>query len=463
MTQALSIGASAIEADTTAIDTISENVANAQTAGYVAESAQLAALPGADGAGSGVEVVGIAQATSALLSANNWQAQGELGNLGSLQQVLSSVESVFPLTTAATTPASSGSGISGQLATFWSSWDAIAQDPSSTAPRLEVIDNARVLAESLNEASTQLGQIAANATSELTADLAQVNTLLGQVADLNRSIVVTKSSGGSPAQLVDQLHAVLQTLAQLVGVSVRTGEAGTADLSIGGVTVVQGTTASSLRRETQAGSSVVVATPGSVTVPVSSGSVAGLLQSVNYYLPQYRSELDKVAETLVTTVNSQLKKGYFSTGAAASPATTPTTPSTYELFTGTSAADIALNPAVATHPERLAVSATPGAAAANNGANAQAMAAHATSLTGPDGEYQNLVQNMGADAQSVNNQFAAQTSVATQAQSALQAVTGVDVTAQLTDLLNFQNSYQAAAKVISVVDAAVQSLLGAVQ
>ncbi|MGH9088506.1 MAG: flagellar hook-associated protein FlgK [Acidimicrobiales bacterium] len=462
MTQALSIGVSSLNANRTAIDATSENVANTQTPGYVRESAQMVALPGGGtlGIGSGVAVTTVAQATSALLSANSWQAQGALANLSSLQQTLSAVENVFPLATQPATSSASGAsatssaGISGQLATFWSSWDAVAQSPASLAPRTQIVDKAQSLAVSLNEASTQLSQISANSSKQLGEQVAQVNTLLTQAASLNQSIVTTKGGGGNPNQLEDQLRSVISTLSQLAGVNVRTQTDGTAMVSINGVTVVQGTTVSALSVGTTAGSTVVVAAPGKVPVPVTSGSIAGLLSAVNHYIPQYRGQLDAVANDLKATVNNQLAAGY--TGTGASGGTSP-------LFVGNGATGISVNSAIVADPQLIAASATATpTTAANNGANAQSMAELGTSAGAPDAAYQTMVQNVGAETQSIDNQLQAQTSVASQAQQALQAVTGVNIDQELTDLLGYQQNYQASAKLISTVDATLQSLLQAV-
>lgn len=475
MTQALGIGASGISADMTVIDALAQNIANAQTPGYISEMANLAALPGGSmfGAGSGVEVTSITQATNALLSANNWQAQGALSNLSALQETLSAVENVFPLASqpaGATTASSSSSSIAGQLSTFWSAWDAIAENPSATAPRVEVLDDAQGLVTSLHEASAQLAQITENAVSELTGQVQQVNSLLAQVANLNQSIALTEGSGSSTAPLEDQLQSALSTLSQLAGVEVRMQPNGTATVSISGMAVVQQNTAGVLElsssttpttgtRKLSVNLEVSSGTP--LAVPVSGGSIAGLLSSVNTYVPKAQSMLNSVASSLATTVNNELKTAYTATGA---PATS--TPDHWQMFVGTAtAAGIELNTAMVGTPSVIAVSstdATTGRAAANNGAIAQAMAELGTTPNGPDAHYQTLVQSMGALTQSVNNQVEAQTAVASQAKQALEAVTGVDITSDLTSLLNFQQNYEASARVLNTVDSAVQALLQAV-
>src|SRR6185437_12179974 len=260
----------------------SENVANAQTPGYVAETAQIGALPGGDnlGIGDGVEVTTVSQATNALLAANNWQAQGALAHLGSLQQSLSAIKAVFPLATEPSTNATStttNASIAGQLASFWSSWDAVAEAPSSLAPRTEIVEAAQGLVTSLGEAATQLTQVQTNTATQLGNQVEQVNSLLTQVAELNQSVVATEATGASANQLTDQLNVTVGTLSQLAGVDVRMMANGTATVSIGGITLVQGTNAAQLSLATAGGTTSVVASPGGATVPVSSGSMAGLL------------------------------------------------------------------------------------------------------------------------------------------------------------------------------------------
>ena len=458
MDEAMSIAASSLNAERAAMAATSENVANAQTPGYVAETAQIGALPGGDslGIGDGVEVTTVSQATNALLAANNWQAQGALANLGSLQQSLTAIEDVFPLGTQSSTSTSStttNASISGQLANFWSAWDAIAEAPSSLAPRTEIVNMAQGLVTSLNEAATQLTQVQTNTSAQLGNQVAQVNSLLTQVAQLNQSIVTTQGGGTNANQLIDQLNAAVGTLSQVAGVDVRMLSNGTAAVSIGGVAVVQGANAAQLSLSTTGGVTSVVASPGGVTVPISSGSMAGLLSSLNQYLPEYRQELNTVADDLKSTVNTQLAAGYTASGASG--ATDP-------LFVGTGASGLSVNAAVVADPTLLAASGAAGAAAANDGSNAQAMAELGTVATGPDAAYQNLVQGIGADTQNVNSQLEAQTSVAQQAQQAQQAVSGVNLTQELSNLMAFQQNFEASAKLLTVVDTTVQSLLTAV-
>jgi flagellar hook-associated protein 1 len=457
MDAGLSIAESSLNAQRTAINVTAENVANSKTPGYVRESATITPLPGGDalGVGAGAIVSGIAQAQNALLSANATQATGALASLTSSQQVLTGIENVFPLGqgTSGSSSSASNASIAGQLSSFWSDWDAVNADPTAPAPRSQIIAAAQGLVASLHEAATQLTQLQANAVANLAGTVSATNTLLAQAATLNQRIVTTVGGGGDPAQLRDQLNGVVDQLATSAGVTVRAQPDGTDTIAIGGITLVQGTTASNLSVSTSGGATSIVATPGGVTVPVTSGQIAGVLQGINQYLPQYRGQLDDVAGALAHAVNTQLAAGYTASGVSG--ASEP-------LFVGSTAATLSLNPAVVADPTLIAAATTTGPAAANDGSNAQAMAELGNVPGGPDLSYQNLIQSLGATTQGVNAQVTSQTQVANQAQAALASATGVNLDSELTNLMGFQENYEASAKLLTTINQTMQSLLQAV-
>ena len=331
-----------------------------------------------------------------------------------------------------------------------------------------MIDLAQGLVTSLQEASTQLGQLASDTSGQLGTEVAETNTLLRQAASLNGQIVAASGQASAPNQLEDQLGGILGQLASAAGVNVQMGADGTASISIGGVNLVQGTEATPISITSGGGSASLVAGSGTSAVALnpSGGMLAGLLTGLNQSIPQYAGLLNSVASSLATSVDGQLAAGTTGTGQPGG---------NYPLFTvdggtttpapGTaSAATISLNPSVVADASLLAAASSgdTAAAAQNDGSNAQAMAELASSTTGPDVDYQQLVETIGSDTANVNTQVQAQTSVADQAQQALSAVTGVNSDNELVNLMQFQSAYQASAKLVGVIDTTIQSLLSAV-
>ncbi len=429
------------------MDAVAENLANVNSAGYLSERAQITASPSGDstGIGSGAEVLGISQATDAVLSANSLAASATSANLSALQQSLSTIQAIFP--------EPGPNGLSSQLSTFWSSWDAVAANPSAVAPRTEVVNQAQNLTATLNQQAAQLRQTAANTNTAIATTVSHVNSLLGQVASLNQSIVSTIAAGSRPNTLIDQRNNLLNQLGQAIGITSRAQPNGSVNLYIGGMAVVQGNAADSLSVN-QGGvptTTSIVSVSSNTQVQVSGGTVAGLMAVVNTTLPGFQAQLDKVAQVLVGTVNAQLGAGYDAAGApgTANP-----------LFTGTGAGNIGVNTAVSANPALLA-GASHATNGANDGSNAQALAELGSSPTGPDQIYRTFITDLGSQVQSATSQSHAQTSLAQSLQATLQSVTGVNIDQQTVEMLGFQQAYQASAKVISTVTAMMQSLLAA--
>ncbi|HWD24779.1 MAG TPA: flagellar basal body rod C-terminal domain-containing protein, partial [Acidimicrobiales bacterium] len=320
-------------------------------------------------------------------------------------------------------------------------------------PRTTVVTQAQGLAQSLNQASSQLTQIGANGATQLGSQIAQINSLLTQAATLNGDLAQATGTGGiGAAPLEDQMNTVLGQLAQLGGVTSRAQPDGTTTVSFGGVTVVSETAAEQLQTIVTGGVTSVQTGSGT-PVSFGNGSVAGLLTGLNTDLPQYQSQLDSIASALATTVNTQLAAGYDAGGVSGS---------TNPLFTGTTAATISVNPALVSNPSLLAAALSNTAAGANDGGNAQALAELGVSATGPDAKYQNLIQSIGAAVQNANSEVTSQTSVATQASATLQAAQGVNVDAELSRMMTYQQTYEAAAKVLAADNQTIQSLIAAI-
>jgi flagellar hook-associated protein 1 FlgK len=346
----------------------------------------------------------------------------------------------------------SSSGLSASLASFWQSWDQVASNPTSSAARQGVVDQAQTVVADLQQASQQLQTTVGNTQNQLASTVGQANTLLGEMADLNEQITTAKASGGSANSLIDQRNNVMNQLAADIGATGTAQPDGSLRVSVGGISLVQGSWNDTLSLESSGTSTQLVAQTTHLTLSASSGTTAGLLAAVNQYLPGYQSQLDTVANSLASLVNGQLAAGYTATGAPGQP-----------LFTGSGAAGIGVSSAIAADPTLIAAASTSTLPdASNDGSNAQTIANLFDAPNGPDSAYRGLVQTVGDQVSSVNNQVQAQTSVANAAQQNLQAVTGVNQNSELVNLMNFQQAYQASAKVITTVDTAVQTLLAAI-
>jgi flagellar hook-associated protein 1 FlgK len=138
------------------------------------------------------------------------------------------------------------------------------------------------------------------------------------------------------------------------------------------------------------------------------------------------------------------------------------------LFTGSSAGDIAVNAFVQADPDRLAAAQVDpgGAYAAGDNRNALAIAAIQTTsmpLGGVsrtlDEFYGMLLAQIGTDVQQTEQGLTYQESMLEQLTNRRDAISGVSIDEEMTNLVKFQQAYSAAARLITRVDDMLRTVI----
>ena len=129
-----SISVSALQAFQTAISVTSNNIANANTAGYADETVNLStAAPNNAGGvslGNGVEVSSVNRSFSQLTENQYNTSQSGLGQANSLQTYTSQLDNIVGTT---------AGGLTTALQNYYDAWSTVANDPTSTAARQALI------------------------------------------------------------------------------------------------------------------------------------------------------------------------------------------------------------------------------------------------------------------------------------------------------------------------------------
>ncbi len=481
---ALGLGLSGLEAQQVGLDTVGQNVANANTPGYSAERVNLSAVgvlqhlgldqsPNAQ-PGSGVQVVSITQLSNAYLQQRSYTEQGSQGLLSAQQAGLQAVQQNFQ--------EPSTNGLSGVLTQFWQSWSTLANNPADVPTRATLVQQASNLTSQLNQVSGSLAQLSQQTVQNVSLTLKQVNQDAKQIAALNQQIVGQAAGGKTVNALVDQRNQLVSQLSNQLGVNVGYNSNGTINVTSGGENLVSGISYQQLSVTNSGPPYSLVWSQDQSTYQPASGQLGGMLDVVNSYVPSYSNQLDQVAQSLMGSVNNLMATGYDLHNNHGVP-----------FFLGSGASNIQVNPAIASDPTLIAAAASPtpaGSTATNQdgtiaadvgelpnsqtaaltvpaggwgaGASASAWSASgATTTTGPeaDSAYNQLVTNVGQANASVNTSYANQQAVTTNVNSALQSATGVDINQELTNMVMYQNAFDSAAKFISTVNTTLQTLI----
>ncbi len=480
----LSIAASGLNADTAELNTASNNLSNINTPGFAAEQVNLSpeAANGPFGVGQGVLVGSVTRLSDAVYVAANIAAQGVQGAASQTDNVMKSVESIFP--------EPSSSGIASQLSTLWSDISTLASNPNQVGSQQAALGAAQSVAAAISGSFSQLSQLASSLQGQIGAGsndggwLSQSNSLLAQVAQLNAGIVAGASGGQDVNSLIDQSSAAVNKLAGLLGVTATTAPNGSISVYLKGVQLVAGNVFQSLSTiGSAATANLGIQTSSGVSVEAG-GSVGANIVAVNSTIPSYESKLNAVADSLATSLNSLQANGMAANGDPGSAIAGgyagtilpnifvnggSTTSYTTSSASFDSAATIAVSPALLGNPTLIATASAPGPSNSNtigtptlDGTNAQAMAALASSTSGPDSLYQAMIGALGTQASNASTVAAAAANLATTASNNISTVSGVNMNNEELKVLSAQNDFQAVSKVVNAITTSLQALMAAV-
>jgi flagellar hook-associated protein 1 FlgK len=198
--------------------------------------------------------------------------------------------------------------------------------------------------------------------------------------------------------------------------------------------------------------------PVNISSEVTSGKMAGWLQARDTKIAGYKSSLDDIAQTLTTEVNALHAAGYGLNGSHGD-----------NLFSGAGAADMAVNPDILNDPNRIAAASAAGTVP-GDASNAVAIAGlratltmGGTSTTPPTSTFDDaanaLVSQVGYDVQAAKSYQSHQTDMLTALENYRESVSGVNLDEEMVNLVKYQAAYNAAAKMITMGDDMLTSLM----
>jgi flagellar hook-associated protein 1 FlgK len=415
-----------------AIDVAGQNIANVNTPGYVRQRVDMTA-------GIGVNVSAISRLHNGILGDRSRTESAQLQNLSIASNVVNDVEGVFPEPTTY--------GFQEKLDALWSSFSNVARDPNNAAARVQVLSQANAAADWLNNAATELEDITANYSSGLANLVTTVNGYAKELSELNVAVSQSVENTQAANALLDRRGYVADQLAQLVGGSYHTNDSNQLSVTLGGGTLAGPSTYATLQVASAGGVTSLQWAGDSTTATVTSGAANGYLTAVNTTVDSWMTTLNSVASALTTTVNAVQTTGFDRDGNAGA-----------NLFSGTTAATISV---ALTDGADIAASAIApsGGVASLDGSKADAMAALGTAANGPDELYQELVVSLGFAIQAADQAAATQESLASSITSQIDTESGVSIDEEMANLIAYQRAYEAAARVLTAIDAVLETLI----
>lgn len=357
--------------------------------------------------------------------------------------------------TNATGTAGSGSGISETMTAFFNSFASLAARPTDPGQRQSLFQNANILTDRIRTTDSRLTQVQSDLTSQVTSDLADANSLLQNIADLNADIGRFEIAvPGGAVDLRDQRQAKLEELAKKINVESQPDPVEPAEIQVfvrdgSGTPVILVNKAAVTGPLTVTGA-VIKGGASATTLAATSGSIFGSITARDGGVKTLRDNLDLLAKQLVTSVN-----------AAYNP-----TSATGDFFT---AANItAANISVAGSVTALNIKASDGGAPGDNTiAQAVANLTDTTFSTGGGNSingtfaqhYSATVSSFGQSLASANQHVTDQTNVSNLVRDQRDSVSGVSLDEEMTNMMKFQRAFQASSRVVQVINELLENVV----
>jgi len=232
-------------------------------------------------------------------------------------------------------------GMAADLAILFSSFEILASDPTNLSVRQSVVRRAQDLAAQLQMAWTRLKSLEYALNTSIQRDVVRANYHLHDIACYNEQIRETRSAGGSTESWESQRARCLDALECCLHVASVTNPDGSLNISVGGVTLVAGPeNPDCLATYPDARANLRIQSQNSgQPLPLAGGSIASKIAARDGRLAELQNGLDTFAAQLTRCVNSIFQAGCDLNGETGR-----------AFFIGGSAADIAVNGAVAEDP-----------------------------------------------------------------------------------------------------------------
>ncbi|TPE53653.1 flagellar hook-associated protein FlgK [Amaricoccus solimangrovi] len=484
ISSALNNAASGLRAASKLAGTISGNVSNALTAGYAARATELSSLS-AGGLGSGVRVVATTRAENAYLTSERRLAQASAAASGARSDAEARL-------VAAMGEAGARGSLSASATALETALMSASASPQSTTLLTAAADAARTLAGSLAAAAAEAAETRTEADSGIARQVAALNETLHRVEDLNGRITSLSLQGVDTLSLQDQRATLIDRISTIVPVRTVNRENGAVAIHTqGGATLLDGVvwelgftpTPNGVTAEMtlgngalsglsqKQGTAIVGLAAGTGSGALDGGSLGALFEVRDTIVPGFTGELDLYAADLMSRFRDLAPAGALDAGGEGLFVDATGAGGTAGL-----AGRIALNAAVDPDRGGAVYRLRDGLAAASpgvegNGSLLQALADAMAAAREPAGFVSQTAKAGSATMASeisawflgrsarTDDDLAFQTARAdTLAEEELNAV-GVDSDGQLQFLTVVEQAYAANARVLSVIDDLMRTLL----
>lgn len=301
----LTLGTQSLQANQTALSVTGQNISNVNTEGYTRQRPVFQAREGQ----GGVTIDDIDRVADAFLNRQIWADSATYSSYDVFEDYANELDNLM---------ASDVTSISKAMDDYFGALQTAVDDPVSLPNRELFIAQSEALVQRFNDLDANVRRQNDTINGRLESNVASINTIAQNIAQLNDDIRIAKAAGSISSELLDQRDAKLEELSTLIGFNtIEDGTTNEVSVFIGNgeplvvgqsantlSTIVSPADSSQLNLGIQIGNTV-----GDITNQVSGGHVGGMLDYRSNTLNETLDELGRIALVFAETMNSQHEKG----------------------------------------------------------------------------------------------------------------------------------------------------------
>jgi len=457
----LNTGRNAMSTHKLAIAVTGNNIANAATPGYVRQRLDATTDISVRSArntvlGTGVKAEAVKRSFDTFTYERIVKEDGKLGFYAAQQPELEALNAAY-------NEISSG-GLGTSIGAFFAAINVVASNPEGAAEREVVLGAGETVARRFNELASALQSARIDLDERVQGSMDAINNAAGTIAVLNAKIATAEATGSDAGNLRSQREVLIRQIASEASTTIEETDTGSVTVRIGGRVLVQEETAYQLvgvPDPLNDGLRDVYLDDGSqlqnLTNVLTGGELGGALSLRDATIPEYQTALDELAYALATEFNVQHQAGYGLDGVTGRDFFDP------PGAVAGAASSMALSASVVGDGDAFAASATP---TGLPGDNQNAILLYQLSEQNLVGGATTFAQSaflqggqVGVDTKTAGDEVEFQTQLLNELEQVQESISGVSIDEEATNLLKYQNAYQAAGRFMTVVQEMMDTLM----
>ncbi len=460
----LEMGRRGLSLSQSAIQTTSHNINSKDVEGFSRQRAEIQTNPamgaGPTRVGTGAKLAGITRAHDPILERQLEKEGAAFSRLDQKAQGLNRLESALN--------EQSVKGLSDSIGNFFNSFREMANNPESSITRTQVRESAIALVNQFQRAQSQIKDVSTHMNKNIEYSVVEVNSMAKEIADLNERIQRVEIDGAKSANDErDHRDALLKKMAEKIDISYsEDARTGIVNVTAGrSVNIVVGGSYSQLRtKENENGQMTIIheLSPGGTQIDISDqfakGKIGAALEVRDVHTAGLVKNLNDLAQNIATEVNRAHSEGYDRYNNKGADFFN------LNLQNGQFAIEnLSVSRDIVNDVSRIAVAAQPNAPGDNTVANViQNLQMRPLMGNGKytyDDFYNSKISELGVLNQRANTELATQENAVIQLKNIRESISGVNMDEEATNLMEFQKSFEASARLVRTADEMFDTVL----